>query len=320
MRRLQQAEALFLRFMPEVSETSGLNGRWWAMPSTLNLVTSATEIGLTDESLGSGPAGSITGSHTTTRSSRQNSERTVFGRIASIMGAFDGNQQVLGLGGLSERTGLPKSTLHRMADQLCQVGWLARDAGGYRVGMRMFELGSLAIAENRLYEVALPHLVALAAKTGMSAHLGVLDQGEVVHLGKVTAGSSRLTAHRGSRLPAYCTALGKAMAAYDDDALRTILASPMPRRTANTITEPFALRSELGQIRKTGVAYDRGELHEELCCVAAPIGRPGETLGAISLTGVSGRTRWGVAAEAVVSTASAIANANYRNTRVDAWM
>lgn len=287
------------------------------MSSTLQLVTPGLEVHSTEGAL-DGPDGSIIGAHADQGNDRRNPERTVLGRIASIMEAFDGSQQVLGLGALSERTGLPKSTLHRLTDQLCQVGWMARDSGGYRLGMRMFELGSLAIEENTLHEVALPHLQALASKSGMSVHLGILDRSEVIHLDKVTAGPARLAARRGSRLPAYCTALGKAIAAFDDEALRTILSSPMPRRTRHTITEPFTLRAELSKIRKSGVAFDRGELSDEIVCVAAPIGESGDTLGAVSLTGVAGRMRWTLAADAVLSTASAISNATYRYKKVGA--
>ena len=68
------------------------------------------------------------------------------------MEAFNGAKQVLSLADLNKRTGLPKSTLHRLVDQLCQVGWLERDHGGYRIGLRMFELGTLAVEGNRLHE------------------------------------------------------------------------------------------------------------------------------------------------------------------------
>lgn len=282
------------------------------MSSNLKLLTRELEIDSTEGSA-SPLGGSTIRGYGTNVADRRSPERTVLGRIASIMEAFDGSQQILGLGDLSERTGLPKSTLHRLGEQLCQVGWMERDAGGYRLGMRMFELGNLAVEENSLYEAALPHLQALAAKSGMSVHLAILDQAEVVQLEKVMNGPPRLTARRGSRQPAYCTAVGKAIAAYDDDALRTILSSPMKRRTDNTITEPFAFRAELSRIRKTGVAFDRGELHEEFVCVAAPIGQSGDMLGAVSVTGFAGRMRWGIAAEAVLSTASAISNATYRN-------
>ena len=85
-------------------------------------------------------------------------KHNVLSRGAAIMEAFDGDQPVLSLGELAVRTRLPKSTLHRLADQLCQVGWLEREHRGYRVGLRMFEIGTLAAPGNRLQAAALPHL------------------------------------------------------------------------------------------------------------------------------------------------------------------
>jgi len=234
----------------------------------------------------------------------------VLGRSASIMEAFNGGQQVLSLSDLNRRTGLPKSTLHRLVDQLCQVGWLERDQGGYRVGMRMFELGTLAVDGNLLHEAAFPHLQALAARTGLSAQLAILDRTEVVYLERIVVGPIRLPTRRGGRKPAYCTALGKAIAAYDDDAMHAVIAAPMPRKTPKTITEPIALWTELKRVRENGVAFDRGEAYAELVCVAAPIRRSGNAIGAVSVTGPVGRMHWGVVAEAVRTTAAAIWNAN----------
>ena len=237
-------------------------------------------------------------------------EHTVLGRSAAIMEAFDGAQQVLSLADLNKRTRLPKSTLHRLVDQLCQVGWLERDHGGYRVGLRMFEFGTLAVDGNRLHEAAFPHLQALASRTGLAAQLAILDHAEVVYLERIVVGPIRLPTRRGGRKPAYCTALGKAMAAYDDDAIRTLMAAPMPRKPTQTITEPIALRAELNRVREAGVAYDRGEAYEELVCVAAPIRSSGQAIAAVSVTGLAGRMRWSVMTEAVRGTAAAIWNAN----------
>jgi DNA-binding IclR family transcriptional regulator len=241
---------------------------------------------------------------------RRAPEHTVLGRSASIMQAFDGGQQVLSLADLNKRTRLPKSTLHRLVDQLCQVGWLERDHGGYRVGLRMFELGTLAADGNRLHEAAFPHLQALASRTGLAAQLAILDRAEVVYLERIVVGPVRLPTRRGGRKPAYCTALGKAMAAYDDGAMSAVIAAPMPRKTVQTITEPAALRAEFGRVREAGVAYDRGEAYEELVCVAAPIRGSGRAIAAVSVTGPAGRMRWSVVTEAVRGAASAIWNAN----------
>ena len=241
---------------------------------------------------------------------RRPPEHTVLGRSASIMEAFNGGQQVLSLADLNKRTRLPKSTLHRLVDQLCQVGWLERDRGGYRIGLRMFELGTLAVDGNRLHEAAFPHLQALASRTGLAAQLAILDGTEVVYLERIVVGPIRLPTRRGGRKPAYCTALGKAMAAYDDDAMRALTAAPMPRKTAKTITEPVALWTELKRVRGAGVAFDRGEAYAELECVAAPIRGSGNAIAAVSVTGPAGRMRWNVVTDAVQSTATAIWNAN----------
>jgi DNA-binding IclR family transcriptional regulator len=241
-------------------------------------------------------------------------EHTVLGRSAAIMEAFNGAQQVLSLADLNKRTRLPKSTLHRLVDQLCQVGWLERDHGGYRVGLRMFEFGTLAVDGNRLHEAAFTHLQALASRTGLAAQLAILDHAEVVYLERIVVGPIRLPTRRGGRKPAYCTALGKAMAAYDDDALQAVLAAPMPRKTTQTITGSVALGAELKRVREAGVAYDRGEAYEELVCVAAPIRGAGQAIAAVSVTGLAGRMRWSVMTEAVRGTAAAIWNANLNLT------
>src|SRR5580693_9508813 len=244
------------------------------------------------------------------RGERVPPEHTVLGRSASIMEAFNGAKQVLSLADLNKRTGLPKATLHRLVDQLCQVGWLERDHGGYRVGLRMFEFGTLAVDGNRLHEAAFPHLQALASRTGLAAQLAILDHAEVVYLERIVVGPIRLPTRRGGRKPAYCTALGKAIAAYDDTAIHAVVDAPMPRKTAKTVTEPFALWTELQRVREAGVAFDRGEAYEELECVAAPIRSSGQAIAAVSVTGPAGRMRWSVMTEAVRSTAAAIWNAN----------
>jgi DNA-binding IclR family transcriptional regulator len=243
---------------------------------------------------------------------RRGPERTVMGRVAAIMDAFNCSQQVLSLGDLSDRTGLPKSTLHRLADQLCQIGWIERDPGGYRVGLRMFELGSLAAEGGQLREVAFPHLQALAVRTGMTAQLGVLDHGEVVYLERIAEGSLRLPTRRGGRNPVYCTAIGKAMAAFDDEVIQAVTSGDMPRRTVNTITDPLALKAELNQVRRLGVAFDRGEAYDRLVCVAAPVRNAGGAVAAVSVTGPAGQMRWGMVAEAVRGTANAIWNASVK--------
>jgi DNA-binding IclR family transcriptional regulator len=153
-------------------------------------------------------------------------------------------------------------------------------------------------------------LQALAAKTGMSVQLGILDHTEVVYLDRIVVEPVRLPTRRGDRKPAYCTGLGKAMIAFDDEAVRAVISSGMARKTALTITEPPVLRLQLDHIRETGIAFDRGETYKHLVCVAAPIRASGHAIGAVSVTGLAGQMRWALAAQAVRSAAEAIWNAN----------
>lgn len=241
--------------------------------------------------------------------------RSLVGRIAAIMDAFDEDRAVLTLVELSRLSGLPKSTAHRLAEQLRDLGWLERDYRGYRVGMRLFELGGLAVGHNQLREAALPHLHALANKAGQAVQLGVLDGGEVVYLERIVVGPYRLPTHPGARMPAYCTGLGKAMLAFDELATERVIESEMPRLTPTTITSPEALRDALARVRATGVAFDLQEAYEGVGCVAAPIRNAGRAIGAVSVTGPISRISLPELAEAVQLTAANIWNERFEPNR-----
>jgi DNA-binding IclR family transcriptional regulator len=242
--------------------------------------------------------------------------RTVLGRIAAIMDAFDMGEQVLTLSDLSQRANLPKSTVHRLVEQLRGLGWLERDhSNGYSVGMRLFELGGLAVQHNQLRDTALPHLHDLATRTGLAVQLGVLDRGEVVYLERILSSEFSLPTRLGGRMPAYCTGLGKAMLSFDDVAADVVLESALPKRTEFTITEPTALRANFEHVRTTGVAHDVKECYDGLVCVAAPIRNSGRAIGAVSVTGPAARMDWDVATEAVQHTATSIWNARFGTVR-----
>lgn len=237
--------------------------------------------------------------------------RSLVGRIAAIMDSFDGDASVLTLVELSRRSGLPKSTAHRLAEQLRELGWLERDYRGYRVGIRLFELGGLAVGHSQLREAALPHLHALANKAGHAVQLGVLDGDEVVYLERIVVGPYRLPTHPGARMPAYCTGLGKAMLAFDELATERIIESEMPRLTATTITSSEALRDALERVRATGVAFDVQEAYEGVACVAAPIRNAGRAIGAVSVTGPVSKISLTELAAAVQVTAANIWNERF---------
>jgi DNA-binding IclR family transcriptional regulator len=228
------------------------------------------------------------------------------GRLNCIMSAFTGGDRAMSLSDISHRVGLPKSTVHRLADQLCSTGWLERNSGGYRVGLKLLELGGVALQRNNLREIASRHLYPLAFKTGLSAQLAIYDQGSVVFLERISLVRRDLPSRVGGREPAYCTALGKALLAFQGDAEVAAALAALPRRTEATITDPRVLHAELETVRRTGVAHDRGEAYPGMACVAAPVRSSGQAIGAVSITGPADRLRSPSLAHDVRATALAV--------------
>lgn len=211
--------------------------------------------------------------------------RSVLARIDSVVGAFDDEHSELSLHEITVRTDLPKSTVHRLVEQLVRTGWLERGVEGYRIGMRLFEIGGLATRARRLAESAAPHLNALAAATGLAVQLGILDGTDVVYLERIATVDFALPTREGGRQPAYCTALGKAMLAHDAVATADVLAQELPQRTRRTLTSPEVLRADLERTKAQGVAYDHQESYDGLACVAAPVRGSGRAVAAVSVTG-----------------------------------
>jgi DNA-binding IclR family transcriptional regulator len=210
---------------------------------------------------------------------------SVVGRLQAILASFDGCDRALALSEISHRVGLPKSTVHRLASQLCAVGWLERNSGGYRVGLKLLEISSVALQRTGLREAAFQHIHALALRTGLAVHLGILDHGEVVCLDRIAMTRFSLPTRVGGREPVHCTALGKVMLAFEDRQGPGPAPGSLPRRTDFTITEPRALEAALDLARRTGIAYDREETYQGLGCIAAPIRGAGRAIGAVSVTG-----------------------------------
>ena len=240
--------------------------------------------------------------------------RSVLGRVDCIIGAFDRTDGALTLHELTERTGLPKSTVHRMVDQLVAIGWIEREVSGYRIGMRLFEIGGLAARRSSLSDLAYPHLHALSVATGLAVQMAILDGSRVVYLERIPTRKFRLPTRQGGRQPAYCTALGKAMLAFDDDAAADVLAQELPARTSRTLTKARDLEIELERIAETGLAFDHQESYEGLACVAAPLRSSGRAIAAVSVTGPVTDIDLHSAAPLVRSTAAAIWNDRFQRS------
>ncbi|MGK2868546.1 MAG: IclR family transcriptional regulator [Mycobacterium sp.] len=210
----------------------------------------------------------------------------VIDRVSLVLDAFDGPGR-LTLAQIVRRTGLPRSSAHRMLERLVQLRWLRRSGRDYELGMRLVELGSLAVHQDRLHKAAIPMLHELHAATGLVVHLAVLEGSDVVYMEKV---GNRMTAaiptRVGGRQPAHCSAVGKAMLAFNDQPdSQSLDTGPLTRRTKYSISTPGQLRNELLKVQSHGIAFDREESLPGFGCVAAPIGDPGEAVAAVSVCG-----------------------------------
>ena len=195
-------------------------------------------------------------------------------RVLRLLQAFGPHERDVSLGDLAQRVGLPKSSVHRLLVTLVGHGFVERDPSTrrYRLGVRLFELGSTVIHERGLHSAAHPVLEELSASTGETCHLAILSGLEAVYVYKVDGESSVIMSSRvGGRAPCHATSIGKVLTAWaGDDVLRQLRGQRLRAYTDRTITSAPALEAELARVREQGYALDLEELEEGLRCVAAP--------------------------------------------------
>ncbi|MTD58559.1 IclR family transcriptional regulator [Amycolatopsis pithecellobii] len=227
-------------------------------------------------------------------------------RLTALLGAFRPGDDVLGVSELARRTGMPKSSAHRLVGHLVQEGLLERESGAVRLGIRLFEIGQLAAARRGLVDAARPYLADLREATRNTVHLAVLEGTEVVYFDIVRGRDApALPSRIGGRFPAHATAVGKAILAYSPgQLLETVISAGLPRIGPRTLTAPGLLRRQLTKVREEGIAYEREESAAGVICVASPVlDGSGRARAAVSISGWSNRVRAERVAPAVRTTA-----------------
>lgn len=213
---------------------------------------------------------------------------SVIERMTCILDAFDRGTPVWTLPALVQHTGLPRSTTHRILEQLVRLRWLHHTPGGYRLGLRVLELGGLAAEHNELRGALAPVVAELAADTGAVAQLGVLDGSDVLCLDRsggrgATAGDGAL----GRRVPAGSATLGKALlAALEPHEVSEVLGRDA---TGDQLARGIAGRQlfrELARIRgRRGVVIERSENLENTWDMALAVRCSGGVVTGFSLHG-----------------------------------
>ena len=192
---------------------------------------------------------------------------------------------------LADSIGIHKTSVYRYLNTLLQAGYIQTNGDGrYHLGNKILELSSQLLRRMPLRETAHPFLVKLSVETQKTVHLCVLDGHDVVYIDKVESQRTLPILSRiGSRAPAYCTGVGKALLSSlpTDQVVSLLQGISLEKRTATTITDPMKLLEELKQTAERGYAIDNGEHEEGIKCFAAPIkGYGGDIVGAVSLTGL----------------------------------
>src|ERR1700689_4110912 len=200
-------------------------------------------------------------------------------RGLAILTCFSGGRPVLGIADIADELGMSRSTTHRYVITLLALGYLEQGTSRKcRVGLKVTDLGMAALNSTGLREHAHEYLEELRQRTSYTASLATLDGADILYVDRGRSfrrgqGKAELDLHPGSRLPAYCTAMGKLLLANLPEAeQRDLIASIKPsKRGPNTITSKKALREELDEVLDAGFAVNDEELAPELHSISAPV-------------------------------------------------
>ncbi len=218
--------------------------------------------------------GGVTGSSVTTK-------------VLALLGAFDAQHRELTLSELARRAAVSLPTAHRRAAELVEWGALEKTpTGRYRIGLRLWEVASLAPRAPGLREAALPFLEDLYVVTRQNVQLAVRDGVELVFVERI-AGSRAVSVltRVGGRFHLHATGVGQVLLAHaPHEVQEQVLAGPLPRYATGTVVSSEALRKVLAEIRRRGFAVCERAVTDDATSVAAPVrDRSGDVVAAVSI-------------------------------------
>ncbi len=211
-------------------------------------------------------------------------------RASGLLDEIARNRDGIGLAHLSKATGLHTSTAFHLLKTLCILGYVRQDETTkvYRVGSSIFKLAATAFDEVEMARFAAPYLDELAMLTTETSHFAIRSGDQVVIVARTDGtGAFRINERTGVTRPAHATAVGKVLlSAMPRKTLDVLLSGrPLEPLTPRTITDPARLLTELESVRSSGIAYDDGEFHPELRCIAAGVHNfTGAIVGALGIS------------------------------------
>lgn len=220
----------------------------------------------------------------------QPAPRSVTGRALAVLDSFDATHRRQSLAAISRRTGLPLTTVHRLAHDLERNDALVRGSDGdYEIGSKIWRLGTLASVHVELREVALPYMEDVYELGNDAVQVAVLDGLRCLIVDRI-AGSRTISvlSKPGSRLPLHATGVGKVLMAFGEPELQDAVLGSLDRYTDKTITDIATLKSQLLAIKSQGFAITREELAPGATSVAVPLrGKGGKVIAALGVVSSS---------------------------------
>ncbi|GLW74662.1 IclR family transcriptional regulator [Kitasatospora phosalacinea] len=244
--------------------------------------------------------------------------KSVLGKAQLLLAAFESGADRLRLSELSRRSGVPKASAYRLAQELVQWGLLDRHGDTYELGVRLFHLGHRVPASAVLRSVARPLMTDLYTRTRTAVHLAVLDGTRVLFLEKIAGEANVLThSYVGGHLPASCTATGQLLLALAPDGparVAALVRAGLPALTPRSVTDPEVLARRLSVASRQGYALEVEGVRAGYASLAVPVALGGEEHAALSVTAPVAQVSVGRCLAALQATAESIERGVARRT------
>ncbi len=195
-------------------------------------------------------------------------------RVHDILEALKGTRRPTSARELLALTGMPRSTLYLTLDALERRQWLVKSGDGYAVGVALFEIGSTYLLADFTLDAFRREAAWFVARHNEAVQMAVLDRAEVVYLAREDPSRAvRLVSDIGSRLPAHCSALGRALlASLPDETVQMMVPARLRALTEHSLTKRADLLAALAGVRERGYASEREEACSGLACLAVFVG------------------------------------------------
>jgi IclR family transcriptional regulator, pca regulon regulatory protein len=217
-----------------------------------------------------------------------------FARGLEVIRSFSAQAPQQTLSEVAQRAGLTRAGARRILLTLQTLGYVHSDGKLFSLTPRILDLGFAYLSSMPIWNLAEPVMENLVEQVKESCSAAALDGTDIVYVLRVpTHKIMRITLGVGSRLPAYCTSMGRMLLADlpDAEVLQLLKASPRQALTRHTITEVDALLAKVAQARRQGWCVVNQELEEGLISMAAPLtNRAGRTVAALNISGQANRT------------------------------